>query len=103
MKSFILCAMLGAAVFIWTGCEKQPADGKQNVTLESYKELQDLFETHGYTFAIWRSGYRAVPRVYVTNVPERWAEIADSVSLKTKKELFYSSILPLILRANELI
>jgi Bax protein len=101
MKSLSLCALLGVSVACWTGCARSPADARQTVTLASYKELQDFFQTYGYTFEIWRAGYRAVPRVYLTDVPEHWAKIADQVSLTTKKELFYSAILPIVLRANE--
>src|SRR5436190_566473 len=110
MKSLTAFTFLGLSFFCWEGCAPSPTtpasareESKETVTLASYKELQDYFQTYGYTFAIWRSGYRAVPRLYVTDVPERWAQIADQVSLKTKKELFYSAILPLILRTNELI
>jgi len=73
------------------------------VEISSYKELGAFFQKHGYTFDSWRAGLRAVPRAYVTDVPDRWTAVADQVSIQKKKEIFYSAILPIVLDANELI
>ena len=103
MKTLNLFVVLGLSLLSGTAWGAPAAVNKQTVTLESYKELQEYFQTYGYTYKIWRSGYRAVPRVYVTDVPDHWSHIADRVSLGTKKELFYSAVLPMVLRANEMI
>lgn len=75
----------------------------KEISMRSYKEMEAFFQRYGYTFQTWRAGFRAVPRAYVADVPQRWAKVADQISLQKKKEVFYSAMLPLVLRANEII
>lgn len=71
---------------------------------ESYREVEGLFEKLNYTPQSWQQGVRAVPRVYLTQVPARWRDsVAPSVSVATKKRIFFRALAPLVLRANELV
>jgi uncharacterized FlgJ-related protein len=71
--------------------------------MSSYKELEEFFRQKGFTYQAWHAGMRAVPRIYVIDIPEKWKEIADQVSIEKKKQIFFSAILPIILHANEMI
>jgi len=69
----------------------------------SGKDLKALFEKLRYTPESWGRGSRAVPRIYLTNIPARYRAVtAKQVSLATKKRLFLKLIAPLVLRSNEL-
>jgi uncharacterized FlgJ-related protein len=72
--------------------------------MHDYHELLALFEELNYTPEAWQAGVREVPRVYLTEVPQRWREkTAKEVTVLTKKRLFFRALAPLILHANELI
>ena len=43
------------------------------------------------------------PRVYATDVPRRWQKVSQEVTVTQKKRLLFRALLPLVLRANELI
>lgn len=44
-----------------------------------------------------------VPRFLMANVPDSWAETAKDLPVTTKKELFYRTMLPLIVHANNMV
>jgi Bax protein len=71
---------------------------------ESFRDIVPLFEQLDYTEATWRAGERAVPRVYLERIPERWrGRTADRIEVRVKKEVFFRLLAPLVLRSNELI
>ncbi|KPK39775.1 MAG: hypothetical protein AMJ69_04745 [Gammaproteobacteria bacterium SG8_47] len=70
----------------------------------SYSEVDALFNKLNYTPETWQQGVRAVPRVYLTEIPARWRDsVAPNISVETKKRIFFRALAPLVLRANELI
>lgn len=70
----------------------------------SYQQVLDLFERVDYTPKAWQAGIRVVPRVYLSNIPERWrGGVSDDVTVQLKKRLFFRLLAPLVLRSNELI
>jgi uncharacterized FlgJ-related protein len=93
--------------------EKRPAETTpakpaerptERVEIESYKDVEALFEKLGYTPEAWQAGVREVPRMYTTNIPERWgSKYSKEVTVQTKKRLFFRVLAPLVLRSNELI
>lgn len=62
--------------------------------------LQDYFRDIGYTRSAVTSAGRRVPRIYIADFPAGWA---DGTETDTKKDLFFMSILPIVLKTNELI
>lgn len=48
-----------------------------------------------------RGSQLSVPRAYTVIVNKSWRAESEEIPLQTKKELFYRSLLPLILHANE--
>ncbi|MDG2034003.1 MAG: glucosaminidase domain-containing protein, partial [Rhodospirillales bacterium] len=60
--------------------------------------LSRAFSSIGYDFHAVRAGERAVPRLFVTSLPRDMRKIRVA---KKRKELFFKSILPLVLRVNE--
>jgi len=70
----------------------------------SGEQLEELVNSLNYTPETWAAGVREVPRLYITNVPERWRDKKSiEVDVVTKKRIFFRLIGPLVLRSNELI
>jgi len=83
-----------------------PAAPEPGDTMEvsGYKQVLALFQKLNYTPAAWQAGIRAVPRVYVTNVTERWKDTTvNQITVLQKKQIFFRALAPLVLRSNELI
>ncbi len=75
-----------------------------NVEIRNYKDMFELFEKLNYTPEAWQAGIREVPRVYLPLIGDRWGSgRSDELTVENKKRLFFRTLAPLILRANELI
>ncbi len=62
--------------------------------------LHDKFADIDYDLAAVRAGEREVPRLFVTNLPD---DLSELTSIAERKRLFIQSMLPIILRINEVI
>ena len=62
--------------------------------------LRDKFADIDYDLTGIRAGEREVPRLFVTNLPD---DLSELTSIAERKRLFIQSILPIILRINEVI
>jgi uncharacterized FlgJ-related protein len=81
--------------------ERRPA---QTFEFESYTEIAVLADSLGYSAEAWTNGSRAVPRLYLTEIPERWRDqVSLEVSVEVKKQLFFRLLMPVVLSANEMI
>ncbi len=60
--------------------------------------LSRAFSNIDYDFHAVRAGERAVPRLFVTSLPRDMRKIRVA---KKRKELFFKSVLPLVLHVNE--
>jgi len=82
----------------------EKGDGVSNVEIRSYKDMFDLYEKLNYTPEAWQVGIREVPRVYLPLIGDRWGTTGSKeITVDNKKRLFFRTLAPLILRANELI
>jgi len=71
---------------------------------ESGAQLEQLINELNYTPEAWQAGIREVPRLYITDVPQRWRDkTSKELDVVTKKRVFFRLLGPLVLRANELI
>ena len=70
--------------------EASPAD--------SVETLSSHFEELGYDLDAVVAGERHVPRVILASIP---ADLKDVREVKTRKEIFFQTVLPLILQVNE--
>ena len=43
----------------------------ERLEIESYKDIEKLFEDKEYTYETWQAGIREVPRLYITTIPSR--------------------------------
>ncbi|MEP4380614.1 MAG: glucosaminidase domain-containing protein [Alphaproteobacteria bacterium] len=73
-----------------------PAGGA-SVRLKSPAQLHEYYVEQGYTMAALRAGNARVPPVFITTVPEDWA---DGLDVERKKSLFFRTLLPLVLQVN---
>ncbi|MEN8256374.1 MAG: glucosaminidase domain-containing protein [Thermodesulfobacteriota bacterium] len=72
----------------------------QELSVSSAREVWDYYQRIGFTMENLASGHVDVPRIYLANIINTWAR---DESIAFKKSLFYRTMLPLILRINELI
>lgn len=83
-------------------CSQAPAAGE--IPIPHYERFEAVLDSLGFSMENWRAGIRDIPRAYVTNIPERWGAVGSrEVTVARKKRIFYRALLPLILRANEII
>ncbi len=68
--------------------------------VSSAKDVWNYYEKTGFTMTNLKAGHIDVPRIYLANIEKNWA-VNESVSFK--KDLFFRTMLPLILRVNEII
>lgn len=73
-----------------------PASGTA-IRLKSADQLHSYFVAHGYTMKALRTGQARVPPVFITSIPDDWAEGLD---VERKKSLFFRTLLPLVLQVN---
>ena len=64
----------------------------------SVRDLQRIFRTRDYDLTVVRRMGRAVPRLYVTELPRDFGDLGD---MREHKEVFLRVLLPLVLMANE--
>ena len=82
----------------------ESSDAANNVEIRNYIDMLELFEKLNYTPEAWQAGIREVPKVYLPVIGERWgAGRSNELTVENKKRLFFRTLAPLILRANELI
>ncbi len=72
----------------------------KKLSVFSARQVWDYYEKIGFTMANLESGHVDVPRIYLANIIDTWAE---NEPVDFKKSLFYRTMLPLILRVNEII
>jgi len=101
--ALLLCCSLAAC----TGNDGDDGDDGRPVErfeFSSYTDVEPLLERFNYTPESWQAGVREVPRIYLTDIPPRWRDrVSDEVSVQAKKRMFFRTLAPLVLRANELI
>ena len=112
-RAFFVTAMVGLSAF-QAGCDEanQTATSTgvdadrpvERFEYENGEQLEALINDLNYTPEAWQSGIREIPRLYITNVPQRWRDkTSDEIPVVTKKRVFFRLLGPLILHANELI
>jgi len=74
--------------------ETESSDFK-TVNLAHHRELQDFFESHEYR---WDNLHEGVPAFILKNLPEDLENIPE---IRTKKRLFFLSLLPMVLIIND--
>jgi uncharacterized FlgJ-related protein len=72
-------------------------------TIESknYNDVLQLFNEIGYTAEQWQAGIREVPRIEITNIPQRWQKVTQTIPVSDKKNIFFRLTGSGILQANE--
>lgn len=77
-----------------------PIDKGSNMVLKvtDAGHLEEVFSSMGYTFAAVRDENALVPRLFLTSLPE---DLRSMDSIEMRKDLFFNTMLPLVLRVNE--
>jgi Bax protein len=100
MQSCSSSPELDADIIAATGGEPNP----RVVPLSNYKQVLELFDELNYTSEAWQAGIREVPRIYLSEITDRWSKVTTKeIDIPLKKKLFFRAIGPLALRSNELI
>jgi Bax protein len=101
--SLIFLSMLLPACTDQDDAENTTINDKVIRTIEStsYKDVVLLFNEIGYTSERWQAGIREIPRIEITNIPERWQKISQTIPVKVKKSIFFRLIGSGVLIANE--
>jgi Bax protein len=104
MRRVLIPAATLAALLLATRLSAQVTPTDERVPCRNYKDIFALFDRLGYTQQAWQAGIREVPRVYLSDLPDRWREKhSKEISTLDKKRLFFRVIAPIVLRINELI
>ncbi|WP_321390790.1 glucosaminidase domain-containing protein [Emcibacter sp.] len=72
----------------------------KNLKLPENTSAIKYFAAYGYDLGLIRRGTTDVPRLYLSSLPE---ELALMSNIRERKRLFISTLLPLILKVNEVI
>tara|TARA_R110002110_G_scaffold260260_1_gene475900 strand:+ start:86026 stop:86940 length:915 start_codon:yes stop_codon:yes gene_type:complete len=88
-----LALMVGGTLWFAVG-----PTGEAMVRIKSPAQLHSYFTDQGYTMSALRAGNAKVPPVFITTVPDDWAKDLD---VEQKKSLFFRTLLPLVLQANQ--
>ena len=73
----------------------------RTVESKNYDDVLQLFNEIGYTAEQWQAGIREVPRIEITNIPQRWQEVTQTIPVSDKKNIFFRLTGSGILQANE--
>jgi uncharacterized FlgJ-related protein len=73
----------------------------RTVESRNYEDVLQLFNEIGYTAEKWQAGIRVVPRIEITEIPQRWQKTAQTIPINDKKSIFFRLIGSGILQANE--
>jgi hypothetical protein len=83
----------------------QAAHGDTGVirTIESndYHNALKLFDEVGYTAEKWQAGIREVPRIEITDIPQRRQNAAQTIPVSDRKNIFFlltGSVTPIMTR-----
>jgi Bax protein len=73
----------------------------RTVESKNYNDVLQLFNEIGYTAEQWQAGIREVPRIEITNIPQRWQEVTRTIPVSDKKNIFFRLTGSGVLQANE--
>ena len=73
----------------------------RTVESQNYNDVLQLFNQIGYTAEQWQAGIREIPRIELTNIPQRWQKVAQTIPISDKKNIFFRLTGSGILQANE--
>jgi len=74
----------------------------RRVEYRSVDDIEQLFQRWGFGADGWRQALTDIPRLYISHIPRRWREqTAPTLDIDAKKQIFFRSMTPLALRANE--
>lgn len=95
--------ILSVALTALFGIQSAYGDAPIIRTVEShnYHDVLKLFNEIGYTAEQWQAGIREVPRIEITNIPQRWQEVTQTIPVSDKKNIFFRLTGSGILQANE--
>ncbi len=95
----LLCVALTAL----SGLQPAYSDTAIIRTVESknYNDVLQLFNEIGYTAEQWQAGIREIPRIELTNIPQRWQKVTQTIPVSDKKNIFFRLTGSGILQANE--
>ncbi|RLA00887.1 MAG: glucosaminidase [Gammaproteobacteria bacterium] len=98
VQSVLFIILLNCLCFVTAS---SPNSKYEQIELQSLDDLIALFERLDYTAESWQKGNREVPRITFESVREKWKTSSHKLPVKTKKQVFFRLMAPLVLMANE--
>ena len=91
------------ALIFFSACSDTQSMQMKKTRLDSIDELGQFFEDLNYTSSNWKSKHNEVPRLNLSEIPETWKTVSETLPVKEKKNIFFRLITPLVLISNEAI
>ena len=80
-----------------------PLRAQQVIVIGSQEESISLFEKERYWTQKKRGQQLTVPHLLLVAIADRWQKTAANVPVATKKDIFFSVLLPLVVNANTMV
>ncbi|MEH6588958.1 MAG: glucosaminidase domain-containing protein [Halioglobus sp.] len=78
-------------------------NAQEVIVLSGYDEVSGWMKNENWWGEEKRSQQLQVPHVLITGIPAGWRENSKKIIVADKKEIFYRTILPLVMHANEMV
>lgn len=74
----------------------------KTIHFKSVEDINSFFQHHNFSIEAWRQGTQKIPWLIITDIPSQWGKnIAPSLTVDQKKDVFFKVALPLIFVAND--
>lgn len=93
-----ICLLIFSLCFSYTSVTAQ-----EILVMSSPEEVIEWFQSKNWWGEANRAQQLAVPRAIITSTGANWRTNSRDLTVATKKEIFYRSLLPLIMHANEMV
>lgn len=105
------CALVLLLGLLLAGCQRTPPDidaelaARHPILAEhrtrSPEELLVLLDGIGFDQTAWEAAGTPIPRLQLTQIPQRWRDQSQGLPVATKKSLFFRLVCSGVLQANE--
>ena len=111
MKKLARCVGIAAAILATAACARDPGDNpaeevatpQEVLVFGSVESIIQWLKDEQWWGEVTDAQLAGVPHVVITGIAPGWQKAAQEITVPEKKEIFYRLMLPLALRANEIV